>query len=151
MKTLIRWAPVVLVSALAVACQVSRLLHPTGGGGGPPPDTVPARVAFATQPNSTGVGQAITPPVAVVVTDSAGDRVTGFSGSVTLALGANPTGATLSGANTATAADGVATFTGLSLNKPGSGYTLRAAASGLAAATSATFDVMSRPAPPPRT
>jgi hypothetical protein len=149
MKTLIRWAPVVLVSGVAVACQVSRLLHPSGGGGDPPPDTVPARVAFATQPNSAGIGQAITPPVAVVVTDSAGNPVIGYTGSVTVALGANPTGATLSGANTATAVNGVAAFPGLSLNKAGTGYTLTAAASGLAGATSATFDVMSRPTPPP--
>jgi hypothetical protein len=149
MKNLIRWAPVVLVSVLTVTCQVSRLLHPTGGGGAPPPDTIPARVAFATQPNSTGIGQAITPPVTVVVTDSAGNRVSGFSGPVTIALGANPTTATLSGANTATAVDGAATFSGLSVNKAGTGYTLTAAASGLPEATSATFDVMSRPAPPP--
>lgn len=149
MKTPIRWVPVVLAAALAAACQVSRLLHPTGSGGDPPPDTIPARVAFATQPNSTGIGQPITPPVTVVVTDSAGNQVPGFSGPVTIALGANPTGATLSGANTATAVDGSATFAGLSVNKAGSGYTLTAAASGLAGATSAAFDVMSRPAPPP--
>src|SRR4029077_5218275 len=133
MKTTLRWAPVVLASALAVACQVSRLLNPSGGGGGTPPDTTPTRVAFATQPNSTGIGQAINPPVTVVVTDSAGNRIAGFSGPVTVAPGANPGGATLSGANTATAVGGAATFPGLSLNKAGTGYTLTAGASGFAA------------------
>ncbi|HZH39695.1 MAG TPA: PKD domain-containing protein, partial [Gemmatimonadales bacterium] len=99
--------------------------------------------------NDAGVGQAITPPVSVVITDSTGHPVPGYSGSVTISLGANATGATLSGANTATATNGIATFTGLSVNRAGSGYTLNAASSGLAGATSSPFDVTSRPAPPP--
>ena len=39
------------------------------------------------------------------------------------------------------AVDGVATFTGLSLNRAGSGYTLAAASPGLPGATSTAFDV----------
>lgn len=149
MKTLFRWAPVALVSAFVLACQVGRLLRPSGGGDGPPPDSTPARVAFSTQPNNAGVGQAISPPVTVMITDSAGNRVSNYTGTVTVSLGTNATGATLSGANTVSATNGAATFPGLSLDKAGSGYTLTAASSGLAGATSATFDVTSRPAPPP--
>jgi alpha-tubulin suppressor-like RCC1 family protein len=60
---------------------------------------------------------------------------------LTVALGANPSGGTLSGNATVNARDGVATFNGLSVDRPGSGYTLTAAASGLAAATSSSFTV----------
>jgi pimeloyl-ACP methyl ester carboxylesterase len=43
---------------------------------------------------------------------------------VTLSLGPNPSGATLGGALQATTVEGVATFTGLAINKAGEGYTL---------------------------
>ena len=46
---------------------------------------------------------------------------TAYSGDVTLALANNPNGATLGGTLTATAANGVATFSALTLDKPGSG------------------------------
>jgi len=149
MKTLTRSGPVALFAVFLVACQVGRLLRPSGDGNGPPADSSAARVAFSTQPTDAGVGQAIAPPVTVVITDSTGHPVTGYSGSVTISLGANATGATLSGANTATATNGVATFSGLSVNKAGSGYRLSAASSGLAGAMSTPFDVRSAPALPP--
>ena len=60
---------------------------------------------------------------------------------MTLSLGSNPGGATLNGTASVNAVDGVATFTGLSLNQAGSGYTLVAASAGLPGATSNTFDV----------
>ena len=148
MKTVLRWVPVALAAAVVLGCQVDRLLRGSSSGNGPPVDTVAARVAFSTQPKSATAGQTITPPVTVVVTDSSGNPVPGYSGSVTIALGANATGATLSGANTATAVNGVATFPGLSVDRAGSGYTLTAASSGLSGATSAPFDVSARPAPP---
>ncbi len=49
----------------------------------------------------------------------------GYNGPVTVAL-VNPGTATLSGTLTATAKDGVATFTGLSINQVGAGYRLMA-------------------------
>jgi Ca2+-binding RTX toxin-like protein len=64
-----------------------------------------------------------------------------YSGSVTLALANNPGGATLGGTLTATAVNGLASFTGLTISKPGSGYTLKATAAGLSAGTSSPFDV----------
>ncbi len=74
----------------------------------------------------------------VTAENSSGSPITTFSGTVTVALASNPGGATLGGTLTATAADGVATFSGLSLNKAASGYTLEVSASGLGpAATSA--------------
>src|SRR3989441_9498865 len=65
----------------------------------------------------------------------------------TLTAGTGPSGATLTGTTTVAAANGVATFYALSLDKSGTGYTLTATASGLSAATSAPFDVTPGAAP----
>src|SRR6202011_6170305 len=61
--------------------------------------------------------------------------------SVTVAIGTNPSGGTLSGTLTRAAVSGVATFGNLSIDKPGIGYTLTAASTGLTGATSSTFDI----------
>lgn len=60
---------------------------------------------------------------------------------VTLALGANPGGAKLSGTLTVNARDGVASFSDLAINRAGSGYTLTATAAGFNSVTSNAFDV----------
>jgi hypothetical protein len=62
----------------------------------------------------------------VSVTYQTGLVDAGYNGQVTLALGSNPGGATLGGTLTVSAKNGVATFTGLSLNKLGTGYRLMA-------------------------
>jgi hypothetical protein len=56
--------------------------------------------------------------------DSSGNLITSFNGTVTVALGNNPGGAALGGTLTVTASNGVATFSGLTLNEAASGYTL---------------------------
>src|SRR5690606_36359936 len=61
--------------------------------------------------------------------------------SITLAIGNNPGSSILSGTTTQSATSGVATFSGLSLNKVGTGYTLTAASTGLTGATSNGFDI----------
>jgi len=83
-----------------------------------------------------------TAPFSVTVTagDAAVDADPNFEGPVTLALANNSGGATLGGTLTVEAVDGVATFTGLTISKPGTGYTLRAAATGLSGATTGSFD-----------
>src|SRR6185295_4677299 len=48
--------------------------------------------------------------------------------SVTVAIGTNPGGGTLSGTTTVSAVSGVASFSNLSIDKSGAGYTLTAAA-----------------------
>src|SRR3989454_12774176 len=58
-----------------------------------------------------------------------------------MALGANPTGATLAGVGPVAAVAGVATFSNLSVDRAGTAYTLVASASGLSPATSAAFNV----------
>ena len=81
--------------------------------------------------------------LAVVAEDAFGNVVTSFSGNVTVGLGNNPNGATLSGTATVAATNGLAVFSGLSLNKAGNGYTLQAfsAGSGLIAATTPAINV----------
>ena len=54
---------------------------------------------------------------------------------MTVALANNPGGATLGGTLTATASDGVATFSGLTLTTAASGYTLEVSAAASARAS----------------
>src|SRR5213592_4835016 len=100
------------------------------------------RLSFTVQPGTTSAGHQIAPAVQLSALDALGNVVPSFTGDVTVALGAtNPSGGTLAGTTTVTAADGVATFYSLSVDKSGTGYTLSATASSLSAATSAPFDV----------
>ncbi len=98
-------------------------------------------LAFTAQPSSAVAGSTLTPAVQVTARDTLGNVVTGFSGNVTIAIATNPAGGTLSGTTVEPATSGVATFSDLSINRAGSGYTLAASATGLAGATSAAFDV----------
>jgi uncharacterized repeat protein (TIGR03806 family) len=108
----------------------------------------PTQVAFTTQPTNVGVGVAITPAVRVTVQDATGATVTTSTAPVTIALGANPGGATLGGTTSVNAVNGVATFSNLSLNNASTGYTLTASSTGLSGATSATFNVLAQVATP---
>ena len=67
--------------------------------------------------------------------------MTGFDGSVTLALSGGPSGPSLAGTTTVTAAGGVATFAGLTLGTVGPQYRLQAASAGLASADTSAFGV----------
>src|SRR5437773_5645648 len=91
---------------------------------------------------TTVANRLITPAVKVRALDAFGNLATGFSGSVAVALGANPGGATLSGTTAVAAVSGVATFFDLSLNNTGTGYTLTASASGFTTITSRAFDMI---------
>src|SRR5439155_657566 len=84
------------------------------------------QLVFGTQPSTTVANRLITPAVKVRALDALGNLVPSFAGSVTVALGTNPGGATVSGTTPVTAVGGVATFSDLSLNKTGTGYTLTA-------------------------
>src|SRR5882672_5337780 len=99
------------------------------------------QLVFGTQPGTTVANRVIAPAVKVRALDALGNLVPSFTGSVTIALGSNPGGATLSGTTPVSAASGVATFFDLSLNKTGTGYTLTASASGLGPVTSTAFDI----------
>src|SRR5439155_1761510 len=106
----------------------------------------PIQLDFVLQPDSTEAGATIGPAVQVIVRDALRNPVESFSGSVTLAIGTNPGGGTLSGTTTVTAVAGVATFNDLSIDRTGVGYDLQATASGLAAATSTAFAIIAGPA-----
>jgi Big-like domain-containing protein len=98
----------------------------------------PARLAFDVQPTSAGVGQTITPAVQVSVRDAQGLLVATAVNPITLT---SSVGGSLVGGNAVIPIGGVATFSGLSINQSGSGFTLTAHASGLSDAVSDPFDI----------
>jgi hypothetical protein len=121
----------------------------TGGGftAGPSSSIVvsPAaatKLAITTQPPA-GVAVNAGFGFVAAVEDAYGNVVPSASNSVTVALANNPTGARLSGTTKVTANHGLATFSGLSLNKVGTGYTLQVSTKGLTSATTNPFNVVS--------
>ena len=85
-----------------------------------PPTTVTAGIGFG---------------LAIAAEDQYGNVDPAFVGSVTVALASNPGGSTLGGTTNLTFSNGLANFSGLTLDEVGSNYTLEAASSGLAPAT----------------
>ena len=67
--------------------------------------------------------------------------VTGASNTVKVAFANNPTGAKLGGTLSVKAEPGVATFSNLTINKVGSGYTLQLTSSGLSGAVTNPINV----------
>ena len=99
-----------------------------------------AALKFLVQPTSGTTGTTITPALQVEVQDAFGNRIPGATNAVTIALQNNPSGATLSGTTTVAAVNGVATFSDLSIDLPGTGYTLIATSPGLTNVVSNAFD-----------
>jgi hypothetical protein len=99
-------------------------------------------LVFLQPPTNTAAGQTITPPVLVAVVDEFGNILTeDNSDTVTLAISTNPSGGTLSGTLTVTVVNGVATFSDLSIDLAGDGYSLEAITSGLTRADSDFFNI----------
>src|SRR5690349_5275540 len=149
---------VLALVAASATCHLDRLVKSPGGGGGgggPPPPGPPVTLAFTVQPRGTKPDSAIKPPVQVTARDSAGNTSTNYNGVIRVAIatdGSSGKNAKLVGDTVATAVSGVATYSGLSVDQPGSGYTLSAAlATGPSMGTSAAFDVSTSPPPPPTT
>lgn len=113
---------------------------------GPTQPSTATHLVFSVQPGATNAGALITPSVVVKALDGSGGTATGFKSAITVAIGTNPGGSTLTGSTSVAAVAGVATFNNLSLDKTGSGYTLTAAAGGLTGTTSSLFDVVPGPA-----
>ena len=99
------------------------------------------RLGFTQQPSSSSAGQSISPAVRVAIQNDLEGTVTTATTQVTIALGSNPAGATLSGTTTVETVNGIATFANLSLDKAGAGYTLVASAASLTPATSSVFNI----------
>jgi hypothetical protein len=100
------------------------------------------RLAFVQQPTIDTAGKAITPAITVELQDCHRrarhdercphhhrDRQ-------------QPGGSTLGGTVTQNTVNGVATFSNLTLNKTGTGYTLTASSPGLTSATSSAFNIL---------
>ena len=100
-----------------------------------------SRLAFTVQPSQTVQGAAITPPVQVAAQDSFGNLVTNATNVVTLTIGSAGSGGSLAGTVSVPAVNGVATFSNVRIVTAGRGYTLKAASTGLAAATSTQFAI----------
>jgi hypothetical protein len=105
----------------------------------PPAD----RLSFVVQPTATPVGETISPSVKIVARDDDGEIAEGYTGTITVSLGVNPAGATLSGTLSVNAVEGVATFDDLRIDRSSSGYKLSATASNVSPATSAAFTITS--------
>ena len=100
-------------------------------------------LSFAVQPVTTLPMMTI-PAVQVTIVDALGKRVIDFNGAVTIAIGHNGgtlLPGTLSGTRTVNAVNGVATFSDLSIDQPGSGYTLVATVPNVFTAESAPFNI----------
>jgi hypothetical protein len=99
------------------------------------------QLVFTVQPSTTAAGAVITPPIQVTAQDALGNTATAFSGDVTIAIGANPANAVLSGTTIVPSIAGVTTFSNLRISASGTGYTLIATAGTLVSGTSAPFDI----------
>jgi hypothetical protein len=104
------------------------------------PDPQATHLGFVGQPSAVQVGTTMA-PVQVAVQDAAGQTVAGRTDAITLRIETNPGNATLGGQITRNAEAGVATFTDLTVDQVGDGYTLAASASGLPEVTSDPFNV----------
>ena len=104
------------------------------------------KLGFTSQPGGAYKGTTFTQQPIVAVQDVGGNTVLSYSGNVTIAIGTNPAAGILSGTTSISISNGVATFTNLSIDKAGTGYTLTATCSSLSQSTSALFNV-NYPAP----
>jgi hypothetical protein len=96
----------------------------------------PEILAFQQQPSNTPAGSTMTPAVTVMVEDINGNVIPSAAGAIKLTLVG---GSGLEGTLTVTPQNGIATFNDLSVNTPGSGYTLLATSPSLPPAISAPF------------
>ncbi len=104
----------------------------------------PAGLVFTTQPSGGSAGAAWTSQPVVAYRDAGGNVTPAPGPVVSLSVATNPASGTLTcagGPSQATVA-GAASFSGCTIDRAGSGYVLRAAAIGLAAATSTSFGVV---------
>jgi len=99
------------------------------------------QLSFSVQPSTVVAGDAFSPAVQVEIRDAAGALVAGARDAITLGISTNPGSGTLAGSRTVNAVGGVATFSGVWIDKVGVNYRLSAAANGIAATPSGTFTV----------
>jgi hypothetical protein len=104
----------------------------------------PLHLAFTVQPTTTPPVVTMRPAVQVTALDALGNPVPSFTGRVTIAIGHNGgmlKPGTLSGTTTVAPVNGVATFSDLSIDQLGNGYTLLVTAAGVTGAESTPFNI----------
>jgi streptogramin lyase len=122
-------------------------LYTSGGGfGWGVPNTItvttgaPTQLVITTEPPATvKLNGAF--GLQASIEDAYGNVVTTASNTVNVAFANNPTGATLGGTLSVATSQGVATFSNLTINKVGNGYTLAVSSTGLTGATSTAINV----------
>ncbi len=104
----------------------------------------PASIAWLQQPTATRAGFAVSPATRFSILDAYGNAATNYNGPASIVLGnVATTGGALVGTTSATAAAGVATFSGYGVNLPGTGYTLRGrVGTTVMSPESAAFDIL---------
>jgi hypothetical protein len=112
----------------------------------------PVKLFFSTQPMTTTAGSPLTvipPAIAVLMQDNYNNTVTDSTAEITIAITPNTgaSGAVLSGVTKFSAVHGIVGYEGLSIDKPGQGYTLTASSNGLPSVISDRFDITPAPAP----
>lgn len=109
---------------------------------GPPPAPNGADgLGFFSQPSTVRAGDVLPPLRVGALGPPNGTVITAYSGPVWISLGTNPSGATLSGTRRLMAVNGFVTFADLKIDKPGTGFILRATAWPLNYTLSQPFDV----------
>ena len=115
----------------------------------PPPPAPGPYLLFTDEPVITQAGQPMN-TVRVTVYDAAGNQDRTYTGPVTLSIGFNPSGGTLTGGGTITmdlGLGGVVQWERISIDQPGFGYTLHATSPGLRDAFSDPLDITAGPPP----
>lgn len=133
------------IAALGCAsCEIPPAMTFTGPGGdglgngsavGPP-----VRLRFVDHPTRGTVGEPLA-AIRVAMIDDHLSIVPGADRDITLALGNNPNGTKLVGVLTTATTNGIASFSAVGLDRPGTGYTLVATAADLVPDMSTAFDV----------
>ena len=106
----------------------------------------PTQLVITQEPSNTNNGFTIAPAMTVEIRDANNNLVSGSNANINVTINNNAGGSILSGTTTVAAVNGVATFSDLSLDQLGSGYTLDFNSPGLTAVTSAAFDITQAPA-----
>lgn len=101
--------------------------------------STPTKLAITQQPTTTNANWTISPAITVEIQNSSSQVVTSATDSVTVSIATG--GGILSGTTTVAAVNGVATFSDLSIDTVGTGYTLLFTATGLTSDTSSSFNI----------
>lgn len=108
------------------------------------PAPLTKKLSYSTQPVNASISTVISPSVTVQAVSLLGSVVTSYISTVSIALSANSTGASLVGTVTTNAVAGVATFNNLLLTRSGEGFKLMATAENLQSKISAAFNIPTR-------